>query len=119
VDGEPAPKVRIPENDLTKMFSEADIAKFADEEPENRLLTAWPMIVQNLAQKSGTIKIQFKAPTVPGKYKFICSILSQEFLAADQSFEIEHVVVSADSVKRVPKEPKDEQENDEEGKKDK
>lgn len=119
VDGEPAPKVRIPENDLTKMFSEADVAKFADEEPENRLLTAWPMIVQNLAQKSGTIKIQFKAPTVPGKYKFICSILSQEFLAADQSFEIEHVVVSADSVKRVPKEPKDEQENDEEGKKDK
>ena len=37
---------------------------------ENRLTTAWrPLIVQNVALKGGKLKIQFKAPEVPGRYR--------------------------------------------------
>ena len=101
IDGGKAPVLGIPETEVTKLFSKADIEKFASESSEHRLLTAWPMIVQNLAQKSGKIKVQFSAPDVPGKYKFMISVMSQEFLGADQEFEIVHDIVSSDSVQRV------------------
>lgn len=117
--GSIAPKLGVPENELTKTFAPADIDKFASEAPENRLLTAWPMIVQNMAQKSGKVKVQLMAPAVPGKYKFIISVMSQEFLGADQEFEVEHEVVDSATVTRVEAEPKEgETQEDEEAKKD-
>ena len=121
IDGGKAPVLGIPETEVTKLFSKADIEKFASESSEHRLLTAWPMIVQNLAQKSGKIKVQFSAPDVPGKYKFMISVMSQEFLGADQEFEIVHDIVSSDSVqrvKRVEADAQQETDDDDDAKKD-
>jgi hypothetical protein len=55
----------------------------------NKLLTAWPFIVSNIAQKSGKIKLNFKAPSAPGKYRFYIAIKSQEFLGTDQEVTID------------------------------
>lgn len=84
-------------------FSPEVLSKFEREKPEFRLVTAWPMMVQNVAQKSGKVKIQFKAPSVPGKYQFTVSIKSQEFMGADQDIDIDVVVESAEKAKREPK----------------
>ena len=105
------------------MMSETDKQKFEKERNENRLLTAWPMIVQNMAQKTGRIKVQFKAPATPGKYRFFVDIKSQEFLGADQSFELDAVILDSEEVKRKAAEEEEEEEEagkqDDEGKKDK
>lgn len=78
-----------------------DIAKFQVPD-EERLLQAWPMMVQNCAQKSGKIKVQFTAPEIPGKYKFVLQIKSQDFLGSDQLMELETEIVSKDA-QRTPK----------------
>ena len=108
---------QIPSNPLTQMMAEADKKKFGDEKGQNRLLTAWPMIVQNMAQKTGVVKVQFKAPSVPGKYKFFVDVKSQEFLGADQSFELTADVLDAEEVKRKAAEKEEEEEEEEEGEK--
>uniref|UniRef100_A0A7S2U649 SEC63 domain-containing protein n=1 Tax=Attheya septentrionalis TaxID=420275 RepID=A0A7S2U649_9STRA len=59
----------------------------------NKLLTAWPFIVSNIAQKSGKIKLNFKAPSAPGKYRFYIAIKSQEFLGTDQEVTIDRSVL--------------------------
>lgn len=84
---------------------------------EQRLVTAWPMVVQNVAQKTGRLKIQFLAPSVPGKYKFTVIVKSQDFLGADQEFSVTATIVDASTVVRKPKEEKPKEE--EEPKKDK
>jgi hypothetical protein len=91
-----------------------DVERFKEASFEDRLLTAWPMIVQNVAQKSGKVKIQFKAPPVPGKYKFTVAVKSQDFLGADQEFSVEAEIVDAASVERKTEEEKP---KDDEGKK--
>jgi hypothetical protein len=84
---------------------------------EQRLVTAWPMVVQNVAQKTGRLKIRFLAPSVPGKYKFTVMVKSQDFLGADQEFSVTATIVDVSTVVRVPKEEKPKEE--EEPKKDK
>lgn len=86
-----------------EQFTADVLAKFEREKPEFRLVTAWPMMVQNVAQKSGKIKIQFKAPSIPGKYRFTVLVKSQEFLGADQEIEVDVVVESQEKAKREPK----------------
>lgn len=81
-----------------------DIARYDTARFEDRLLTAWPMIVQNVAQKSGKVKIQFSSPSVPGSYKFIVAVKSQDFLGADQEFTVEATIVDKSTVVRKPKE---------------
>merc|ERR1711865_663019 len=66
---------------------------FAAEQDENRLLTAWPLIVQSIAQKKGNVKVRFPAPSRPGKYEFLVDVKSQEFFGCDQSFTIVKEVV--------------------------
>ena len=61
-------------------------------------------IVQNVAQKSGKVRIQFKAPPLPGKYKFTVSVKSQDFLGADQEFSMEATILDAANVERKEKE---------------
>lgn len=81
------------------------LSAFETEAPEYRLLTAWPMIIQNIAQQKGKIKIQFKAPAVPGKYRYYVGIKSQDFFGADQEVELDVTVVEAATVTRSkPKE---------------
>jgi hypothetical protein len=78
------------------------------------------MIVQQINQKSGKVKIQFKAPKVPGKYKFTVAVKSQDFLGADQEFSVEADIVDAASLNRTPKEESSkDSSDDDEGKKDK
>ena len=50
-------------------------------------------MVQNIAQKAGTVKVKVKAPAEPGKYRYTCAIKSQDFLGADQEITMEVDVV--------------------------
>ncbi|KAL7575756.1 hypothetical protein ACA910_003086 [Epithemia clementina (nom. ined.)] len=61
--------------------------------PDLRVRTAFPMMVQNIAQKSGAVKVRINAPKNPGKYKIMVAVKSQEFLGADQELSIDANVV--------------------------
>ena len=107
---------------ILQEVKEESLKKFRAVPFEERLVTAWPMIVQNVAQKTGKVRIQFLAPPLPGKYKFTVSVKSQDFLGADQEFSVEATVVDAATVVRAPKEAeptKVDGEGNEENKKDK
>ena len=111
------------EGTLLEKVNDEDIQKFENGKFEDRLLTAWPMIVANVAQKAGKVKIQFNAPSVAGKYKFNVAVKSQDFLGADQVFSVEADIVDASTLSRKPAEEEttDESKGDkeDEGKKDK
>ena len=125
LDGEtPASCVAIKtEGTLLEKVNDEDVERFENAEFKDRLLTAWPMIVANVAQKSGRVKIQFNAPSVPGKYKFNVAVKSQDFLGADQVFSVEADIVDKSKLSRKEpeEEAKDEAKGDkkDEGKKDK
>mmetsp|Transcript_18538 Transcript_18538/g.45935 ORF Transcript_18538/g.45935 Transcript_18538/m.45935 type:complete len:534 (-) Transcript_18538:60-1661(-) len=121
VDGEtPASCAAIKkEGTLLEKVNEEDLARFEKSSFEERLLTAWPMIVANVAQKSGKVKIQFKAPSVAGKYKFHVSVKSQDFLGADQVFTVEADIVDASTLDRPEEEETKGDDKEDEGKKDK
>jgi hypothetical protein len=88
---------------ILSKVSDEDKVKFTAETIPNRLVVAWPMIVQNMAQASGNVKVEFPAPTSPGRYKLHLAIKSQEFLGTDQDFELPFEVLDANSVQRAPK----------------
>jgi hypothetical protein len=75
---------------------------FEKERPENRLLTAWPMILQNVAQKLCKVKIQIPLPDEPGKYRYYVGIKSQDFLGADQELTLDVNVVDSVGLNRPP-----------------
>jgi hypothetical protein len=104
------------ENTILSQIDAKDVDKFEKEDPSYRLIVAWPMVVQNVAQKTGKASIQVKAPSVAGKYRFFVGIKSQDFLGADQEIPIDVTVVDRSTVVRTEKKP--EIENDE-AKKDK
>jgi len=107
------------ESGILSQVDKADTERFQTAKFEERLLTAWPMIVQNVAQKSGKVKIQFKAPPEPGKYKFTINVKSQDFLGADQEFSVEADIVDSETLDRKPKEEDTKEKEEDEGKKDK
>ena len=84
-------------------MSESQVDLFEKEKPEYRLLVGSPAIVSNVAQKTGKFSIGFQAPKVPGKYRFILAIKSQDFLGADQEVRVDVTIVDAASVQRTPK----------------
>ena len=94
---------------ILKDVAEEDLAKFHMASFHERLVTAWPMIIQNVAQKSGKIKIHCQAPAVPGKYRFTVALKSQDFLGADQEFSVEATIVDASTVVRKSTEKKSEE----------
>ena len=108
LDGKGKPMEIDKDTPIVSKVDAADIEKFSTEKAENSLLQAWPMLVRNIAQKSGKVKLQFKAPSVPGKYKFNVTVMSQEFLGADDEFSLEATVVDIDSIERDAKEKADE-----------
>ena len=95
-------------NPITQVLDDASRERFAKEKDENRLSCSWPFIVSNCAQEKGKVKIQFKAPSAPGKYQFHVSIKSQEFLGADQDFVIEKEVVDGEELARKQEEEEEE-----------
>jgi hypothetical protein len=107
------------DNPIMSMIQDVDTSKFDKEPGDQRLMVAWPLIVQNMAQKSGNIKVQFKAPSVPGKYNIYFSLLSQEFLGADQEFELPIEVLDSEEVKRKQAEEEEGEDAADETKKDK
>ena len=72
-----------------------DSSKFTDGPPEMRVRTAFPMMVQNIAQKQGAVKVRLTAPKEPGTYKFTVSVKSAEFLGADMDKDITMTVKEA------------------------
>ena len=91
---------------LLQSVDSATVGKFDAASFPERLVSAWPMVVQNVALKTGKVKIQFPVPKTPGKFKFTVDVKSQDFLGADNSFSVEANVVDAKTVTRKPKEPK-------------
>lgn len=91
------------ESPLVSKVEASDIKKFENSKASDSLLQAWPMLVRNIAQKTGKVKLQFTAPSVPGKYRFLVSIMSQEFLGADDEFSLEADVVDINSLAREAK----------------
>jgi hypothetical protein len=102
---------------LKPPLSESQLELFRNEAPEWRLVTASPAIVTNANQKTGKFQLQFKAPALPGKYRFVLVIKSQDFIGADQEVRVDVVVVDASKVERSPK-AMDELQTTEEPKKD-
>jgi len=95
LDG-PTPKVEPMKVELSPILQKLKpetLSAFKAEPDEFKLQTAWPMMVQNIAQKAGTVKVKVKAPTEPGKYRYTCAIKSQDFLGADQEVTMEIDVV--------------------------
>lgn len=97
-----------------------------NEEQQNQKvpLIAFPFIVRNIAQKIGKVKCKFTAPGQPGRYKFLFDVKSPEFLGADQSFELEYVIVgcpdnSDDDEEEGETDDEEEEEEEDEGKKEK
>ena len=87
---------------------------FAGESEENRLLNAWPFIISNIAQKEGKVNVSLKAPSAPGKYKFIIDIKSQEFLGCDQILSLEKEVLDKAEIERKEAEANAEADSDDE-----
>jgi len=121
MDGGETPKVGNFDDVLSNIIKGFNTQKFDREKDENSLLVAWPMIVRNMAQKSGNVKVQFKAPSVPGKYTIFMAIKSQEFLGTDQDFQLSATVIDSTLVERKHEEKDEsvEDEKEEETKKEK
>jgi len=113
VDGgeTPASTLDLKTDGLLQEVQKGDLEEFEKASFSERLLTAWPMIVQNITQKTGKVKIQFLAPTVAGKYKFSVSVNSQEFLGADKEISVEGTIVDSSQVVRKPKEDGEKEES--------
>lgn len=103
-DGDLSKALSINTEGVLQKCDEQDLEEFRALPLQQRLITAWPMMVANVAQKSGKVKIQFRVPKVPGKYTFKVDVMSQEFLDADQSFEVTATIVDQSSVDREPRE---------------
>mmetsp|Transcript_4895 Transcript_4895/g.13866 ORF Transcript_4895/g.13866 Transcript_4895/m.13866 type:complete len:705 (+) Transcript_4895:149-2263(+) len=97
---------------IAQLLDDAARKRFAQEKGENRLQHSWPFIISNCAQKQGKVKIQFKAPSTPGKYNFFVSVKSQEFLGADHDFVIEKEVVDGEELARKQEEEDDAEEDE-------
>jgi len=100
LDGEGKPMELDLESPIISKVEANDIKKFAGTKAEDSLLQAWPMLVRNIAQKTGKVKLQFKAPKVPGNYRFHVTVMSQEFLGADDEFSLEANVIDIHSLER-------------------
>eukprot|EP00522_Entomoneis_paludosa_P015700 CAMPEP_0172451736 /NCGR_PEP_ID=MMETSP1065-20121228/9649_1 /TAXON_ID=265537 /ORGANISM="Amphiprora paludosa, Strain CCMP125" /LENGTH=531 /DNA_ID=CAMNT_0013203707 /DNA_START=60 /DNA_END=1655 /DNA_ORIENTATION=- len=73
----------------------AVVQKFESTSADLRVRTAFPMMVQNIAQKSGAVKVRITAPKNPGTYKIVVAVKSSDFLGADQEQVIQIKVQEA------------------------
>ena len=89
-------------------ISEEAAARFGNEKPEDQLMGAIPLMVQNIAQKRGQFQMRFQAPEEPGKYKYTLTVKSQDFLGCDQILTLTMDVLDPAKVdrKKMEEEPK-------------
>merc|ERR1712071_429474 len=94
---------------------------FDKNNPEDKLIHAYPFVIGQINKKEGTVKAQLQAPSVAGKYTFNISILSQEFLGCGSELRIENVeIVDSKLITReVKKEEAEESTDNNEPKKEK
>jgi hypothetical protein len=83
---------------------------------DNKLIVGWPFVISNVAQKTGKVKILLPTPDEAGRYEFVVTIKSQEFLGDVEEFKM--VVDVAKGVEKK-KDDDDEEEEGDESKKDK
>lgn len=102
-EGETDPMMDIQPTGMLQLVDETTLNKFRTAPFQDRLVTAFPVVVQNVAQVMGKIRIPFLAPSVPGKYKMTTSVQSQEFLGADQEFSFDVRVWDASTVEATSK----------------
>jgi hypothetical protein len=74
---------------------------------ENRIVIGWPFVITNVAQKTGKVKIHLPPPVEPGRYEFIVSIVSQEFLSVGEEFSLFVDVAQGTEVKKDENEKED------------
>ena len=79
-------------NAFTKEF--ANPASLVD----NRIVIGWPFVISNVAQKMGKVKIHLPPPVEPGRYEFIVTIKSQEFVGVEEEFALMVDVAQGSSV---------------------
>lgn len=86
---------------------------FDKNDPGDKLIHAYPFVVGQINKKEGTVKALLKAPPLAGKYTYLVSILSQEFLGCGLELEMKDVViVDSKSVTREAKEQEVEETTD-------
>ncbi|KAL3822965.1 hypothetical protein ACHAXA_011680 [Cyclostephanos tholiformis] len=78
---------------------------------ENRIVIGWPFVITNVAQKTGKVKIHLPPPVEPGRYEFIVSIVSQEFLGVGEEFSLFVDVAQGTEVKKEKTEEKENSES--------
>ena len=89
---------------LQQLHVAEEVIALFDEKPiDEQLVSALPLIIGNVAQKTIQAKVPFKIPTTPGKYKFIVELKSHDFLGADATFEVDVNVVDSSTITRKPK----------------
>jgi len=90
-------------NGLASILSDPKaLKKFDDESEENILILAYPFIVSNIMKKDGTVKVKFPAPSIPGRYDVMISIMSQEFIGCNEEFKVAAAnIVDIKDVKRT------------------
>jgi len=98
--------------ETTKAFEQEFIGK--EDVCDRKVIVGWPFVISNVAQKSGKVKIHLPPPDVPGKYEFVVTIKSQEFLC-----DVEEFKLVVDVAQGVKKEEDEEEKDDKESKKDK
>jgi hypothetical protein len=69
------------------------IQSYEQQTETDRLLTAWPLTITNIAQQRGQVKIQFQIPKVLGQYTYYLHIHSSDFLGAHHDVEFQMNVV--------------------------
>ena len=85
---------------------------------DNKLIVGWPFVISNVAQKTGKVKILLPTPDEAGRYEFVVTIKSQEFLGDVEEFKMVVDVAKGVEKKKDDNEEGDEKEDDE-SKKDK
>lgn len=85
----------------TLNVDEKTISLFESEEMKNVLLAAVPQIYGNVAQKTVKVQLPFKAPRVAGKYKFLITVISHDFLGADSEMDFSADIRDATTVART------------------
>lgn len=97
-------------NQFLNQLDPAVLKRFTSAPSSQRIRSAFPMMVQNVAQKSGSVKVRLTAPHHPGHYKLHLAVKSQDFLGADVEKEILiSVVANQDNINQQQQQDLDEE----------
>lgn len=83
-------------------MSQKQLAVFDNEDPTTQLIQAYPLNVRNVSQANIRAKLEFKAPSEPGRYRFTVVLKSHDFIGCDNSCSVETTIVSSLEAGREP-----------------